>query len=63
MKQLLPLLVTTLILPSASAQNSVSKVLGQGVLQAIAGIKPVPEAHKNEILRATGLLLSKHVTV
>ena len=45
-----------------SAQSDVGKILGRGVVDEIAGLTPVPEADKSELLEATALLLRKHVT-
>lgn len=59
MKVFLSLMMTMAV---ASAQSDVGKILGQGVLHAIAGLTPVPEPDKSEILKATALLLAKHVT-
>jgi hypothetical protein len=51
-----------LLLATASAQTSVTKLLGQGVLRMVTGHAPVPAKDKAEILDATATLLTKHVT-
>lgn len=48
---------------SASAQTDTGKILGQGLLQALAGVTPVPEQDRQEILRETAALLSRHMTI
>ena len=51
-----------LLLATACAQTSVSKVLEQGMLQAMTGLTPVPAKDKADVLDATAKLLAKHVT-
>ena len=51
-----------LLLASASAQTGVSKLLEQGMRQAVAGLAPVPAKDKADVLAATSTLLMKHVT-
>ncbi len=58
--RLLALLLT--LTATASAQSNVGNLLEQGMRQVIAGVTPVPEAEKTEILKATADLLVKHVT-
>ncbi len=51
-----------IILASASAQESGTHLLERGLKQAVAGLSPVPEADKTEVLKATADLLAKHLT-
>jgi hypothetical protein len=51
-----------LLLASASAQTDLSKLLEQGMRQAVAGLAPVPAQDKADVLAATSALLMKHVT-
>lgn len=48
---------------SASAQTDASKLLAEGLKQAVAGLAPVPEADKTAVLAATTSLLAKHITL
>jgi hypothetical protein len=47
---------------TASAQTSVNQLLGQGMKQAIAGLTPIPDADKTDLLKASADLLAKHLT-
>ena len=57
----LPLLL--IAISSASAQTDASKLLAEGLKQAVAGLAPVPEADKTAVLAATSSLLAKHITL
>jgi hypothetical protein len=48
---------------SASAQTDASKLLADGLKQAVAGLAPVPETDKAAVLAATTGLLAKHITL
>ena len=56
----IPLLLITLA--TASAQTDVGKLLEEGMRGAVAGLAPVPEADKSEILKITAEVLAKHMT-
>lgn len=60
MRFLVPLLLT--LLP-VSAQADFGKLLGQGLLQSLGGMIPVPEPEKSEVIKATVDLLTKHITI
>lgn len=51
-----------LVLASVSAQTGVRKLLEQGMLQAVAGLAPVPAKDKVDVLDATATLLAKNFT-
>lgn len=52
-----------LMIPAtASAKNSASNLLERGMIQAVAGMAPVPAQDKSEVLAATADVLSKHLT-
>ncbi|WP_193215130.1 hypothetical protein [Luteolibacter marinus] len=44
------------------AQSNASKLLEAGLLHAVEGFKPIPEADKKVVLNQTATLLSKHIT-
>jgi hypothetical protein len=56
--QLLSLFLAT----SAAAQNSITRILEQGLRDAAQTLKPVSAGEKKEVLTATAALLAKHVT-
>jgi len=58
-KALAALLLTALC---ASGQNNVDRVLAAGLKQAVAGLTPIPETDRAEVVAATAALLAKHVT-
>jgi hypothetical protein len=51
-----------MILVSASAQTSTSKLLAQGLQKSFFSLAPVPAKDKADVLDATATLLAKHVT-
>ncbi len=57
-----PFLCLLFSMSIVSAQGDAGKLLGKGLLQAVAGLTPVPEQDNAEVLNATALLLMKHVT-
>lgn len=59
----LPLLTIALFSMPATAQTDAGKLLAQGLERAVAGLAPVPEKDKADVLAATTGLLSKHITL
>jgi hypothetical protein len=56
-------LLLLILLPSlASAQTSVSQILGQGLKDAAQALAPVPATEQREVLTSTAALLARHVT-
>lgn len=51
-----------ILAPLASAQNNVSKMLEQGLKDAVMTLTPVPAAEQQEVLSAAASLLAKHLT-
>ena len=51
-----------LLANAAIAQTPISRILEQGLKDAVQTFKPVSDAEKQEVLTATAALLAKHVT-
>jgi len=47
---------------AAPAQSNLDRLLAEGLRKAVAGLTPVPEKDRAEVVTATAALISKHVT-
>lgn len=43
-------------------QSTLDGILAKGLKQAVAGLTPIPQADRDEVVAATAALLSRHVT-